>query len=158
MRRYEGDLRSSKFVISKPLLTLSVFFNHAECSEWTNLSLELNSPFHCGLCSSAVSLSRSNSHAKITELPAWQRGDYGFNHYRHGNMSWEWELLVWYCTLSFSSLLLRGWEFRPLCSLENRGGKSIASFCAQACKRYNFNCERWQGFLNKLIPTLKQDF
>lgn len=74
--------------------TLAVSFNHAECSKRTHSSLEFNSPFHCGLCSSAVSLTRSSSHAKITELPTWQRGDYGFCHYRHGNMSWECELPV----------------------------------------------------------------
>lgn len=53
--------------------TLAVSFNHAECSKWTHSSLEFNSPFHCGLCSSAVSLTRSSSHAKITELPTWQK-------------------------------------------------------------------------------------
>lgn len=132
MRRYEGDLWSFKFVISKPLhlhfLTLSVSFNHAENSEWTHLSLEFNSPFHCGLCSSAVSLTGSISHAKITELPTWQIGDYGFYHYRHGNMSWEWALPVWYCTLSFSSLLLRGWEFRSLCFSGKLGVKALPIF------------------------------
>lgn len=49
-------------------------------------------------------------------------------HYLHGNMSWEQKPLVWYCTWSCSSLLLRGWEFRPLCSLGNRGVKALPLF------------------------------
>lgn len=121
MRRYESDLWSFKFVIPKPFhlhfLTHSVSFNHVECSDWTHLSLEFNSPFHWGLCSSAVSLMRSITHAKITKLPPWQKEE-TMDSTIIAMATWAGSP-VWYCTLSLGSLLLRGWEFRPLCSLEN---------------------------------------
>lgn len=115
---HEGDIWHLKCAVLGYSIYTASFFLYI--SVMLNVVTHLIPSFHCGLCSSTVSPMRSISRAKITELPKWQ--DYGFYHYCHGNMSWEHELPVWYCTLSSSSLLLRGWAFRPLCSVENREG------------------------------------
>lgn len=103
------------------------------------------------------------SHAKITELPTWRRGDDGVKHYCHGNMRWEWELPVWYCTVRFSSQDRSSdhcvlWKIGGVEGWAVWGGESAGSFCADACRWYNLDFERRQGFRNKPISTAELNF